>query len=88
MEVRQRNAEPRLYLLHRLPKCNPESVEVTDDELTHAVERVVNILYDFHPILQSPAQLVNLSGREPLMLAKERLSRSSPIIGLCEQQLL
>jgi hypothetical protein len=48
----------------------------------------VNILYDFHPILQSPAQLVNLSGREPLMLAKERLSRSSPIIGLCEQQLL
>ena len=39
--------------LHGLPERDPESVDVTNDELTHAVEGIIEVFHDLNPVLKA-----------------------------------
>jgi len=42
--------------LHGLTERDPESVVVTNDELTHAVEGIMKVFDDLNPVLQASVQ--------------------------------
>src|SRR5215469_8033999 len=44
----------------RLSECDPEPVHISDDELSHSVEGVVQVLDNFDLALQSPAKRFNV----------------------------
>src|ERR1700704_4366107 len=48
--------------LHGLPERDPESVDVTNDELTHAVEGIIKVFHDLNPVLKASVQVINVIG--------------------------
>src|SRR5712664_3899791 len=49
--------------LNGLPEGDPESVEVTNNELTHAVESVIETFHDLNPVLEAPVQVIDIVGQ-------------------------
>jgi len=45
--------------LNGLPERDPESVEVVNGELTHAVEGITKGYYDLHLVLEPPGQIID-----------------------------
>src|SRR5882672_972559 len=48
---------------HRLPKRNPESIDVTNDELPHAIKSVVQPFDDFHSTVDPSKEIIDVVGR-------------------------
>ena len=49
--------------LNGLPERDPESVEVTNNELTHAVEGIINVYHDLNPVLEASVQVIDVVGQ-------------------------
>src|SRR6266851_10252249 len=49
--------------LHGLSERDPESVDVTNDELTHAVEGIVKVFHDLNSVLEASVEVVDVVGR-------------------------
>src|SRR6267143_6644494 len=45
-----------------LPEGDPESVDVTNSELTHAVESIIEVHHDLNPVLEASVQLIDVLG--------------------------
>src|SRR5215469_18759876 len=58
-EITIRQAQLRL---HGLPERDPESVDVTNDELTHAVESIIKVFHYLNPVLKASVQVINILG--------------------------
>jgi len=51
----------RTVLLDGLTKRDPEPIEIADDKLPHAIERVVEFLHHLHTILQPLIEIVDVA---------------------------
>ena len=49
--------------MNGLPERDPESVEVTNNELAHAVEGIINVYHDLNPVLEAPVQVIDVVGQ-------------------------
>ena len=50
-------------VLHGLSERDPESVDVTNDKLTHAVEGIAKVFHDLNSVLDASVQVVDVAGR-------------------------
>jgi hypothetical protein len=68
--------------LYGLSERDPEPVDVASDELTHAVEGIMQIFYDLNSVLEVPVQVIDVVGEYVQVdLAAVRRARFSRLIG-------
>ena len=49
--------------MNGLPEGDPESVEITNNELTHAVEGIIEVHHDLNPVLEASVQVIDVVGQ-------------------------
>ena len=62
-DARHKGAGEQLRL-QGLSERDPESVEVTNNELTHAIEGIIKFDHDLNSVLEAPVQVINVAGRD------------------------
>ena len=50
--------------LNGLPEGDPESLEITNNELAHAVESIMWVFHDLNPVLEASVHLIDVLGRD------------------------
>ncbi len=64
-----------------LPEGDPESVDVTNSELTHAVESIIEVHHDLNPVLEASVQLIDVLGGDVQVDLATVLRARFPLIG-------